>query len=151
MVKVEKNINPVPNVSGRAIARIEGKVQAERPEGVRPNSILVIFDSPGIDFQFSILEFYHNGTHYLPSKTGETGSSYVLDTDRSKLPDPSENSSGKALENYSDEELCGLLYPKLFHGVVMPAYNEWRYRNNLEWGETWNTGDRYDYRPYSIR
>lgn len=141
--------------SGDVTVRVEGEIQESRPDGVRPRSIFVTYNSPGVKFQFSILEFHHNGSHYLPSKSGNKGSSYTLSVDRSNLNDAAFDEpdiGDKSLAELPDDRICGLLYPCLFHAAVLPAYNEWRYRRGLEWGETWGESSRKDdYRPYSIR
>lgn len=140
---------------GEVTVKVEGEVEEERPEGVRPNSVLVIYDSPEVDFQFSIVDFQHNGSHYLPSKAGDRATNYTLSVDRSNLDEEAfepPREGVKAIGELSDGRICGHLYPSIFHGAVLPAYNEWRHRRGLEWGETWGTSSRkYDYRPYSIR
>lgn len=156
MLKVRKSMDPLPTIdSGQVTVQVEGEIKTDRPDGIRPKSIFVRYDSAAIDFQFSILEFHHNGTHYVPSKTGTEGSSYSISVDRSNLPseafeDPEYND--ESIAELSDIRICGILYPSLFHGAVLPAYNEWRYRRDLEWGESWGSSSRkYDYRPQSIK
>jgi hypothetical protein len=139
---------------GNVTVRVEGYVETERPEGVRPKSIFVVYNSPSVDFQYSISEFNHNGEHYVPSKAGRS-TSYRINVSRSELPDSAfktkENLDG-ALADLSDNGICGLLYTLLYHDTVLPAYNEWRHRNDLSWGESWGERSRQDnYKPYSLR